>query len=287
MRKGTRNGMKKRGYELMIAAALIGGLTACGSAETRSAETGRADAEETKQEAADSGAVVSMESNSAERTMKSYGYDENAEKNAYMNALRRLYTNHVLPDGSDCGYDEYNDITINEFAVYDIDGDGRDELIIQYVSTYMAGMAAGIYGYDETTNTLREELLEFPALTFYNNGTIEAAWSHNQGLAGDFWPYTLYRYDQSTDTYVTVGMADAWDRSYWETDFDGNQFPTAIDKDGDGIVYYVISGEEYEQVAPVDFAEYNQWRNSYVGGAEAIYVPFVSLTQTNIRSIND
>ncbi|RGZ00886.1 hypothetical protein [Clostridium sp. AM58-1XD] len=293
--------MRKRGYGIIISAAFMSGLTACGSGganpaepvsktdtQVETAETaGKEQADEADEtDKAASEAVVSKETNGVERTMKSAGYDRRSERAAFIYALNQLYSNHKLPDGSDCGFDGYGDISENKFAVYDVDSDGRDELIIQYTTTYMAGMAAGIYGYDEASNTIREELLEFPALTFYNNGVIEAGWSHNQGLAGDFWPYTLYRYNQNTDTYTSVGMVDAWDRSYWESDYDGNPFPNAIDRDGDGIIYYVMTGGEYEVNTPVDSKEYNQWRNSYVGGAEEIYIPFIDLTRENINSLN-
>ena len=58
---------------------------------------------------------------------------------------------------------------------------------------------------------LRLVLSEFPALTFYENGTVTADWSHNQGRAGRFWPYTLYQYSLDSGVYEETGSVDAWD----------------------------------------------------------------------------
>ena len=215
--------------------------------------------------------------------MRSQKGDETSRSKAYASLLDNIYTNHTFPEGQDFGYDGSSDMSNNTFAVYDIDMDGEDELLINYTTTYMAGMVGIIYDYDSKSDTVREEFLEFPALKFYDNGIIEAEASHNQGLAGDFWPYTLYQYRRDTDTYIQVGIVDAWDRAFSETDFEGNPFPEAIDSDGDGIVYYVMTGGSYKLNTPVDSEEYNQWRNSYVGGAALMEVPFKALSQENIK----
>mgnify|MGYP006990178543 CR=1 FL=1 len=36
--------------------------------------------------------------------------------------------------------------------------------------------------YDEAAGAVRMEFSNFPLLTFYDNGVIQAGWSHNQGL---------------------------------------------------------------------------------------------------------
>ena len=59
-----------------------------------------------------------------------------------------------------------------------------------------------VYDYDEASGELYEELSQFPMLTFfYDNATIGAGISHNQGYAGEFWPYTFYTYDAANDSY--------------------------------------------------------------------------------------
>lgn len=207
---------------------------------------------------------------------------------AYTSVLESFYFEHTPPDDESYGFWEEADISDNSFALCDIDGDGKDELIVVWVTTFTAGNAVIVYGYDAVSDTVRRELYEYPALTFYENGVIEARASHNHGMAPgleDFWPYTLYQYDTAADTYEIAGAVDAWDRTYAETKSNGTSFPEAVDADGDGIVYCVVSYGEEEFNASLDFEEYSRWRNSYLEGAEKIDVPYMRLTEENIYGI--
>lgn len=202
----------------------------------------------------------------------------------YRSALEGVYYDHVFPDGQPCDWDGSMDISENLFAIYDVDQDGREELILSYRAAIMAGMEEIIYDFDKAAQTVVEEFREFPNLTYYDNGVIQAGWSHNQGRAGEFWPYTLYRYDAALDRYVNIGMVDAWDRTVSE-EFMGEPFPTQVDADGDGIVYYIMIEGEYRLDDPVDGAEYMKWRDSYTGNALEIQIPFVNLAEENIAAI--
>lgn len=85
---------------------------------------------------------------------------EGPEMAAYAAALEEIYTNHTFPDGKDFGFDGFHDMSENKFAVYDIDSDGKKELIVLYTTTYMAGMTGTVYAYDSSSGTLRAELQE-------------------------------------------------------------------------------------------------------------------------------
>ena len=124
-------------------------------------------------------------------------------REAYILALENLYTNYIWPDGT--VMDFYGDISQNQFAVYDIDGDGEEELIIEYTTSSMAGMEEAVFGYDNEAGIFYQEFRESPGWTFYDNGFIRADASHNQGGDSDAWPYTMYQYDEGTDAYVEVG----------------------------------------------------------------------------------
>jgi hypothetical protein len=211
--------------------------------------------------------------------------DREARLNAYQSVLIDIYENHIFPDGQASDWSEGTDMAQNQFAVYDIDQDGKDELILIYSTASMAGMVELIYDFDNNTKTSQEEFREFPALTFYDNGIIQADWSHNQGLAGEFWPFNLYQYNSETDRYDNVAMVDAWDRSLSETDYNGNPFPVESDTDGDGVVYYIMKDGEYKLDTPVDGAEYEQWRSTYLNNANEVDIPFVDLTEDNIHNI--
>lgn len=208
-------------------------------------------------------------------------YEQIVEKEAYYSVLDKLYTTYTLPDGTDLSYDGILDLSDNCFAIYDIDYDGQEELIIIWDTTYTAGQSVIVYGYDSAAGTVRTELWQYPLQIFYDNGVVEVGLSHNQGLASmmpdhvDFWPYFLYQYDKSTDTYVQCALVDAWNKAYRATDYDGNAFPDDIDVDGDGVVYLIEVGENEEWM---DAEAYKAWRDSYVGGANEVEIPFEKMT---------
>ncbi|MCM1155512.1 MAG: hypothetical protein NC392_09145 [Roseburia sp.] len=207
--------------------------------------------------------------------------DNRTVRGAYYDVLDKLYTTYTLPDGTELGYDGMRDLSENTYAIYDVDQDSQEELILTWTTTYTAGMAGIVYGFDSASGTVRLELLEYPMLTFYDNGVAEAGLSHNHGLAGampegmDFWPYFLYQYDKETDTYVMRASVDAWNKAFRDTDYEGNAFPDAIDADGDGVVYIIESGEEKELL---DAEDYGKWRDSVIGRAGEIKIPFEPMT---------
>ncbi len=204
----------------------------------------------------------------------------------YKSILEDVYYKHIFPDGQACDWNEGTDLSQNMYSIYDIDHDNKEELILVYSTASMAGMVEIIYGYHEDTKTTSEELRIFPNATHYDNGIIKAGWSHNQGMAGEFWPYTLYQYDQQSDQYVSVGMVDAWDRTVSETNYDNEEFPSDCDADEDGIVYYIMQDGNYELKDPADGPEYQEWITSYIESAKELEIPFSSMTEDNITKID-
>ena len=187
-------------------------------------------------------------------------------------AVETLRTTGTLPGfealvGNQCS-------TVYRYTITDIDGDGFEELLLMQDTGVMASMDYLIL--DGRDGQLRAELEAFPSLTFYENGYVRADASHNQGLAGDFWPYTLYRYDAESDSYQKVAMVDAWDGSIHAQDYAGNPFPKDADVSGAGIVYYVAeNGETYGEsgtpdVAPMDQADFQKWEASWQGSGAVV-----------------
>lgn len=216
--------------------------------------------------------------------------NDDAKKEAYIKAIKELYHNYTLPDGTKLDEVELvsdYDMTQNQFAIYDVDFDGKDELIIALTNPPMAAMRSIIYDYDSSTNKFREQLTEFTSINFYNNGVIEVLWSHNQGSAGDsLWPYTMYKYNNESDSYDVIAQVDAWDKSFNEQSYIADTFPEEIDRDSDGIVYYILPKGEYNIYAPYDLQEYNEWRKQYITDETSkITVPYINLTEDNINNI--
>lgn len=207
--------------------------------------------------------------------------DENTELYlAFSQALETLLTSSILPDGMQS--EAQDSATPSRFAVYDVDADGEDELILINNTVTEAGTSGYVFSYDAQTGTLQTELLEYPALTFYDNGVVMVKWSHNQGLAGDFWPYNLHQYDASIDCYRPCGSVDAWDKQVSETNEQGESFPADIDKSGTGRVYYIVVNRDAENPSAVDEADYTAWLNGWIGGAKELQIEYLDLTQDNI-----
>lgn len=199
-------------------------------------------------------------------------------KNQYAGILRRAYYEVVgfYPTMEDIGNDETDDLA-DKYAIYDIDLDGKEELLISITSSTVAGMSEVIYDYDFNSNELISQLSEFPLTTYYDNGVITAGWSHNQGLGPDFTPYDLYQYDTQQDTYIMVGSVDTWDKKYFPVDtWTDTIFPDELDTDGDGVIYSIRMRDEEEETW-YDNAAYEEWFQSYVGTANKIDIPWQSI----------
>ena len=216
----------------------------------------------------------------AENEEKAQALYEAQIRHYYGGVLSQIIGVRQLPDGEldtsslDDGFGEMRD---NHFAVTDIDGDGREELIVSYDNASMAGMMELIYDYDPVRGELKREFTEFPALTYYDNGIIKAEWSHNQG-PGEFWPFTLYRYESDSDSYVDVGCVETWDKEMRAEWYDGQPFPDELDTDGDGTMYSIQKeGEEYSgeyEAYKYNQADFEEWFDGYTEGAKELSIEY-------------
>lgn len=200
---------------------------------------------------------------------------------AYTNILEELYQAYQDPERF-----RYEDGP--SFALYDVDLDGTEELIVRDPVGEVAGQWVRIYGYDDASGKAYVELEEYPNLYYYDNGVIEAAWSHNQGAAGDkLWPYTVYQYDAASGMYTQLAMVDGWDRNLREV-LAGETFPDEADQDGDGFIYYIITEEGGYAPAygeAMDHTAYETWRDSYLNGAFPTGPSFLPLVKENIEAL--
>lgn len=215
--------------------------------------------------------------------------EENAEKaqalyaaqirHYYGGVLSQIIAARQLPDGEldtsslDAGFGEMRD---NHFAVTDIDGDGREELIVSYVNATMAGMMAIIYDYDPVSGKLKRELTQWPALTCYDNGIIKAEASHNH-TRGEFWPFVLYRYESESDSYKQIAYVSTWDKEFTSEWDEGQPFPDELDRDGDGTMFNICEGPEasyaYEDYQ-YNLADFEAWYDGIMEGADEISLDY-------------
>ena len=206
-------------------------------------------------------------------------------RHKYSGVLSQMTCALQLPEGDmiEAPYDSNAEMMDNTYAITDIDGDGYEELIINYSTASMAGMFAAIYGYNPETDTLTQEFVSFPSVTFYDNGIIKADSSHNHSY-GELWPFGLYQYDADTDSYKQIGYADSWSKELAATYYDYSSeqelpFQDDLDTDKDGILYNIQEGSlenytwNYEDYH-YNEADYQKWYNSYLINAKEITPEF-------------
>lgn len=239
----------------------------------------------------------------AKEEEKSDSEEENAEKpQTLQEAQIRHYYSGVLSQLIAAGQLPYlgevhplfedRDMSTNLFAVTDIDGDGREELIVCYLNGGMAGTFEVVYGYDPIAGELKQEFCYYPTFTYYDNGIICASWSHNPRMA-EFWPIDVYQYDSESDSYMTVGTVDTLEREICERWY-GKPFPEELDTDGDGVLYRIDNtwSDEYEDYK-YNQADFEEWFGVYTEGAMTIsidyqpieYESFADFTPTYLKRL--
>lgn len=105
-------------------------------------------------------------------------------RETYAAVLRDLLYNGILPDGTPAEQSE-QDMSLNQFAILDVNNDEEDNLVLLYATTITAGQRGMVISFDETyTGTARpiHFLLDrYSKLTFFNNGYIAyCSWSQVQ-----------------------------------------------------------------------------------------------------------
>lgn len=213
-------------------------------------------------------------------------------RHKYSGVLSQITCALQLPEGDmiEAPYDSDAEMMDNAYAITDIDGDGYEELIINYSTASMAGMFATIYGYNPETDTLTQEFMSFPSVTFYDNGIIKADASHNHSY-GELWPFGLYQYDADTDSYAQIGYIDSWSKELTATYYDYSSeqelpFPDDLDTDQDGVLYNIQEGNpenytwNYEDYH-YNEADYQKWYDSYLNNAKEITPKFQPIDSEN------
>lgn len=199
----------------------------------------------------------------------------------YAEVLENMLNNKVLPNGENA--DPAGEMSNNSFAVADVDSDGKDELVILYTTVCTAGMTGYVYGFDEESGELHEELSAFPEFMFYKNGLLMAGMSHNFSY-GEMWPYTLYKYDAEEDKYILRANVSSWDREIYAEDY-----PENIDTENAGTVYYVndltnnAESNLYSEENLMSKSHYEAWIKETGLDTEKIEIEYMMLTEENVE----
>ena len=126
----------------------------------------------------------------------------------YAEVLEQIMTEHTNPNGREYHADEQWAFEGNTFAISDVDGDGRQELIFCFHTGNMASMCEVIYDYDVEQDVLREELAAWVDSTYYSNGFIKVSDSHNHGKDPEVSQF-IQEYYQKINHYINEKDARA------------------------------------------------------------------------------
>ena len=196
----------------------------------------------------------------------------------YLRTLQDLHDDLILPSGKELELD--GDIEKNRFAVVDIDGDGRDELILEVTQTVPEERFTAVYDID-ADGDLRREVRYEAEVTFWSSGVVIASYPDAAEHGDDFIPYAAAQYDKEQDTYTEFAYVSALDRDTLAAHGLEDEYPSGADKSRSGRVY-CISGD-----TPVDVTEYETWYASWHDRLHEISVPLAELTEENIRKLEE
>lgn len=203
---------------------------------------------------------------------------------AFAQVLRNLTGSGILPDGTQLEpWALPADFSESSFAVADVDGDGKEELILYFVTSDTAGMQGAILGYDQDRAEVHIQLIGFPSMEFYENGAVKVLYSHNQ-IGGALWPYTLYTYQPQGDIYQPEAIVYSWEKRIRPTNDAGQPFPDQLDRSKTGVIYYV-EPDGWDDSNPMDQEDYLTWEAEALEGSAQLTLPFVPLTEENIAAL--
>lgn len=200
----------------------------------------------------------------------------------YAVSLITLINEQTLPNGEIVKYISDPESDPLQFAICDINNDGKEELLLHL--PYDTCETSGHFIYTENIeNTGLEDLCSFNEDTvYYETGFIKEPASYGESLSVNFNPFDIRMWDAGG--FLDAGRVEAWEKAYMPNDFSGEAFPDSVDTDGNGTVYF-ISGElgiDYDN--PVDDAEYREYINQFFGDGKEISVPWLELTMENVEN---
>lgn len=186
----------------------------------------------------------------------------------------------ILPDGATVSENyDFAAMDGNSFALWDVTGDGTEELIVAFTASYAAEMILMVCGVRDGEVTIL--LREFPSVKFYPGGIARADFARNYSMANEPWPYHLYRFDG--DVFQQEVYVEGWDISQGSEDFSGTPFPKDADLDGNG--YVCILFRENQDPQYLDDGEYDTWIAERAGGTEPLPVIYYPVTRENIDQV--
>ncbi len=160
--------------------------------------------------------------------------EEDLRLQAYYDAMETIYNTRECPDGFVFENFSQEESINNDYAIYDVDTDGVDELVVRCNVGSLAGQCVRVYEYYPSVDEWTCELDCHPDVHFYDNGTVMVNSIRNQSR-GVMCPYYIYRYNVAEDYYPGAYFVWSMDLMYSE-----EEYPYEIDYLNAGSVYYVL-----------------------------------------------
>ena len=260
-----------------LALCLLAGCNASVEEETSSSSFSTTTATTTTSEAESTTASTSAASTSS----SAVNFENIASSElyqAYYFMLFMVKEGHRLPDGfGDLEYDACY-AEENQFVVCDVDGDGVDELVLEWCACEPEAQCTYVFEYETDTDEWNLELQTAGAAEFYDNGICEAYYIDPAGLYSSYSPYLIYSYSPETDTFESCGSVSALEKI--ACDEQGVDFPTSYDTDSAGVVFTI----DYEGYSSdyYNLSEYLDFLGKLQG--EYLPTPYMPLIDENLES---
>ena len=209
-----------------------------------------------------------------------------AQKKAYKEIMDSLLKEGVLVvDGKDYTNGQWKKVLVeypdqNSFAIYDVDDDGSEELVVSFSGLSAAENRMYVFDYRKDRGAYCEAEFFYRDTRFYR-GCAKVNSAKNQGPTGTFWPYVLYMYNPEDDSYEEYGSISAVDSSYLGT-FLGWDFPQEKDLDKDGVVFRLKLPDK-DDYDTIDNTEYEKWRDSILDEETKKDIGLVPITDENVN----
>ncbi len=203
---------------------------------------------------------------------------------AYQFALQQISFEHVYPDGTDTGFDSTcGYIEDNFFAIQDVTGDDRKELIVRFVTAPEAGKQETVFTFNPGKNTVGKLLTISPEGVYYDNSIVKENWARGSGLcAAEYWPYNLYRFNEATGSYELFAEVNMWSKSVTMVDYKGDTYPEEIDTEKAGTVFIV----SYLGVTKtISKSDYEAWLAEILGDAQPLELSYRNMSEKNIENL--
>ena len=200
----------------------------------------------------------------------------NERSAVYDEAIRLFVDEGMLPPFEEEYYETPSEL--NQYAVCDINNDGRDELLIRVNDSDMADLAIYVFLYDDEELRQIGTFFASDETVFYSNNVVIEPISHGAITWGEnFWGQNISIYNEELGEYEYKYVTDAWDSSIkdsWRGEDEA--FPAEADKDGNGMVYWFIEliNDEYVEGEPLDDEAFNNKLAELTQNASKIEIPW-------------